>query len=266
MKYPTNVGDNMTEKGIITCPACETDSELGTNFCPYCGFNFIPDEIMHIIFLLDKSGSMGIVRDATISKFNDYIQEQKTVPGQAFMTLTLFDNEIYVKYKNRPIKDVPLLDRNNKDLNAPESYLPSGTTAYFDAIGITISELDKLEANQKTTVPFVPDTKKKVLFVILTDGQENSSQEYTDIREIQRLIDLRKEQFNWEFNFLGAGIDAKKAGNRLHIDDKFIRQVARKSDVGNLLMGMRHTHVSARLASTGVKVHWKSEDKIQKTC
>ena len=135
-----------------------------------------------IIFLLDRSGSMyGSERD-TIGGFNSFIKNQKSKKVNAKVTTILFDHGYEVLYKRKDIYEV-------EDLTENEYYV-RGSTALLDAIGRTIVTLDK-------------EINNEVLFVITTDGYENSSREFTK-DQIKNLIN----NHNWEFIYLGADINS----------------------------------------------------------
>lgn len=147
-----------------------------------------------INFVLDKSGSMEVIRAATISGFNEFKNDQVREDGNAFFTLTLFDTEFATVCRAVPVREVPDLDQAN--------YAPNGCTSLYDAIGHTMRITDDFVAANK------PD---QVLFVIMTDGEENSSREYTR-DAIFRLIQDRQKLNDYEFIYLGANQDSFAAG------------------------------------------------------
>ena len=114
------------------------------------------NEEMDIVFLLDRSGSMGGIETDTIGGYNSYINEQKK--NNAKVTTILFDDKYEMLTKREDIKNIKKL--TNKE------YYVRGCTALLDAIGNTINFMDKEKAN-------------KVMFVITTDGMENASKEFT---------------------------------------------------------------------------------------
>jgi len=149
----------------------------------------------HIAVLLDRSGSMGAVKDETISGFNYFLQEQKAAGDNASFTLVQFDSESTdVVHEARPVRDVP-------DLNQ-DTYQPRGSTPLLDALGSTISSTGK-------TLAAIPEANRpnKVVFVIITDGEENASHKFTK-NQVKEMIDHQTEKYNWQFIFLGANQDA----------------------------------------------------------
>jgi hypothetical protein len=132
---------------------------------------------------------MAWTREATISGFNEFLETQQREVPDARLSLLLFDTTYQQRYTDVPVKDAELL--------TPKNYEPSGNTALYDAIGRSIREVESLEEE--------PD---KVVFVIVTDGEENSSREFTQ-REIFDLIEWHKnENKGWSFTFLGANQDS----------------------------------------------------------
>lgn len=148
----------------------------------------------YIIFLIDRSGSMSQLRDDTIGGFNAFIAEQKKVPGKAVLTLAQFDDKFEINYEAMDIQKVPDL--------TPETFVPRGGTALRDAAArLMISAGAKLSAMKEE------DRPDNVIFVVITDGQENASKE-TPAHILKEMIDLQTNTYNWKFLFLGANMDA----------------------------------------------------------
>ena len=150
-----------------------------------------------VFFLLDMTGSMGIDKPATINAFNEYIGGLKANEGTAGFkfSLAVFNSDIGIglNIEKGTLADVPELNDGN--------YVPSGATPLYDAIGLSIDSLDEVQG--------------QVLFIILTDGEENASQQF-DKEEILKRISNRTEQ-GWKFVFLGCDIDAMKQSEDLGI-------------------------------------------------
>lgn len=163
------------------------------------------DSLTQISIVLDRSGSMSSVREATISGFNEFVEGQKNGAGEANVSLVQFDSEnpYEVLYQSKPVKEVPKLTL--------EQYVPRGGTPLHDAIGRTIDGLGTTLGKQKES-----ERPGKVVIVILTDGLENASHEYTSAR-IAEMIKHQREVYKWEFIFLGANQDAILTGERLNI-------------------------------------------------
>lgn len=156
-------------------------------YCPECGQK-VDTKDLHIVIVLDESGSMEVVRDSTISAINEFLDEQRKEKGKTWVTLTKFDTEFRPLYEYAPIEKVKALTR--------ATYEPRGLTALHDAIGKTIHQ--------------VKNKRVKTMFVVMTDGQENSSKEYT-LHSVKSLIDSVKTD-GWDFVFLGANIDSYAIG------------------------------------------------------
>jgi uncharacterized protein YegL len=158
----------------------------------------------HISFVLDRSGSMQSMLNDAIGGFNAFLAEQQAFPGEATFTLAQFDNIYELIYPFANLQDVKPLTK--------ETFVPRGSTALLDAIGKCIIETGKHLA--ATPEPARPE---KVLFVILTDGEENSSREF-DLHKINELITHQQDVYQWQFIFLAANQDAIASASRLGID------------------------------------------------
>lgn len=150
--------------------------------------------VTEIVVVLDRSGSMGVIKSDVIGGFNNFLQEQKKLPGKANFTLVQFDDQYEVVYEHIGLKGVPEL--------TDSTYQPRATTALLDAIGKTVVKADQLKA-------------KQVSFVILTDGLENASREYNR----SQIFDMIKDRTDkgWQFIFLAANQDAIQAGGQIGI-------------------------------------------------
>ena len=147
---------------------------------------------LDIVFVLDKSGSMSGSEKDTIGGYNSFLANKRKNNTNSLVTTVLFDNNYEKLYDRVNISNV-------KKLTEKEYYV-GGCTALYDAIGKTITELDRKHP-------------EKVLFVITTDGMENASKEYNK-NNIKKLIESHK---NYEFIFLGAGIDSYSEGESIGI-------------------------------------------------
>lgn len=167
---------------------------------------------VELVFILDRSGSMGGLESDTIGGYNSMLSKQKKEKtGKVSVTTVLFDDQYELLYNQVPIEKVSPMTE--------EEYYVRGSTALLDAIGKTVMQV---KANQDKK-----EIKDKVLFVIITDGMENASREYR-VEQVKKLIEERKEKDNWEFLFLGANIDAIGAAKDIGIDSS--RAVRFKSD------------------------------------
>jgi len=153
-----------------------------------------------IICVIDKSGSMNSIKSDAIGGFNQFLKEQKEITDDTNITLNLFDSNFKPVYSSMPINESYELNDDN--------YKPSSMTALYDAIGLSIDESkERFESDSNK-----PD---RVLMVILTDGEENRSTEYTKERVFEMIDDCSKN--DWEFIFLAANQDAMKTASSLNI-------------------------------------------------
>lgn len=143
---------------------------------------------MIIAIVLDKSGSMEPISHSVVQSFNDFIDSQREIPAETYVTLCIFDTIGHFWLEETPIADVPALGEHN--------YIPSGFTALYDSIMDTIALVDThLDKNDMDT-----------LFVVITDGQENSSRRYIR-QDVADAIAAKTEQ-GWKFIYLSADADA----------------------------------------------------------
>lgn len=160
--------------------------------------------LTELVFILDKSGSMaGLERD-TIGGFNAMLDKQKAQAGECRITTVLFDHRYELLHDRTDIRAV-------RPITARE-YRVGGSTALLDALGKTIHKIATAQKN--TSEPF---RAKRVMFVIITDGEENASREYA-AKEVKEAIRRQKSRYGWEFIFLGANIDALETAGRFGID------------------------------------------------
>lgn len=159
-----------------------------------------------IIFVIDKSGSMAHLAGDTIGGFNGFIESQKALDGKATLTTVLFDTTWKTLHDGIDIHEV-------KPMTSAD-YSAYGGTAMLDAIGETIERVqnrhDELGAEK-------PDN---VLFVITTDGEENSSHKFKK-SQIEKMIKHQTNGHGWKFMFLGANMDAVKEANNIGISSDY---------------------------------------------
>jgi hypothetical protein len=159
--------------------------------------------LTEIIFLLDRSGSMGGLESDTIGGFNAFIENQRKLEGKTLVTGVLFDDQYEVVWNGAEPEKVKL---------TAKEYYVRGCTALLDAVGKTI-----LDVGYRLSKTSEDDRPGKVIFVITTDGFENASREFT-YKKVKELIKHQQEKYNWEFIFLGANIDAEKEADSLGIN------------------------------------------------
>ncbi|NNM05150.1 MAG: VWA domain-containing protein [Gemmatimonadetes bacterium] len=144
-----------------------------------------------ITLVVDRSGSMQQRRGDAEGGVNAFIQQQAEEPGEAFLTLVQFDTEYEIIHRGVPIDAVPEYRLE-----------PRGMTALLDAVGRAINETGiRLKKMKKADRPGL------VIFVITTDGLENSSTEFKRT-QIKEMIEHQQTKYGWHFTFLGANQDA----------------------------------------------------------
>ncbi|MGN0778571.1 MAG: hypothetical protein ACI4MJ_05440 [Aristaeellaceae bacterium] len=152
------------------------------------------NDLTELVFILDRSGSMYRLEKDTIGGFNSVLERNKALPGDANVTTVLFSHRCTLLHDRQPIRSVaPMTDRD---------YHPHGSTALLDAVGMAIRKIDNVQAHTAEAY-----RAGKVQFVIITDGLENASREYSAAR-VKQMIHDRQEQQGWDFLFLGANMDA----------------------------------------------------------
>lgn len=157
--------------------------------------------LCEIVVLLDRSGSMAACRQDTEGGFNSFVAEQKKAPGECVMTLVQFDDGgIDAVHEAKPIAGVP-----------PLKLEPRGNTPLLDAMGTTIRKTgERLAATAEANRP------ERVLFVVITDGQENASHEFSK-EAVRRMVEEQTNKWKWEFAYIGANVDAFGEAGRLGI-------------------------------------------------
>lgn len=157
-------------------------------------------KLTEMVFIIDRSGSMSGLESDTIGGFNSMIEKQKK-EGDAIVSTVLFSDRMQVLHDRISLDKVPKLTE--------EEYFVTGSTALLDAVGETIERIRRTQGSPGSVVPDV------TLFVIITDGQENSSREYS-YRKVKELIEARKKD-GWDFLFIGANIDVAEEAGRIGI-------------------------------------------------
>lgn len=158
--------------------------------------------VTEIVFILDRSGSMSGLEADTIGGFNSTLEQNKNADGDALVSTVLFNHYSKVIHDRVPIGEVPPLTENE--------YRVGGNTALLDAVGDAIRHIRNVHKYAREE-----DRPAKTLFVITTDGEENSSERYS-YDDIKKLIEAQKAK-GWEFLFLGANIDAVEVSGRMGI-------------------------------------------------
>jgi len=207
-----------------------------------------------LVYIMDRSGSMHGLTEKSVEGFNKFVEDQKKIEGTADLTLVIFDTEYETVFEDVDIQKVRQISAND--------IFARGMTALHDSVGRTIDslglKLDKLTENEKP---------EHVVVVVMTDGHENSSKEYS-AEQIKKLITQQEDDYNWNFLFMGANQDSFVEGGKLGFKASNISNYV-PSDFGtrsayastsNFVGNIRGKIVNKSLADT-----YKDEEEKQST-
>lgn len=203
------------------------------------------ENLTEMVFVLDRSGSMRSLTADTIGGFNELIEKQKKIEGDAYVTTVLFDHEYELLHDHVALGEVaPLTDKE---------YFARGSTALLDAVGRTINAVGaRLAATPEEERP------AHVVFVITTDGMENASREYT-AKQVREMVEHQQQKYSWQFVFLGANMDAVSEAGKLGISASHAANFApSQRGVSTMYrMALDEVMCSARVGSD-IGSDWKS--------
>lgn len=203
------------------------------------------NNITELVFILDRSGSMGGLESDTIGGFNSLIEKQKKEDGKCFVTTVLFDNHIETIHDRVELSEINKLTE--------KEYFVRGCTALVDAIGYSVSHIEKIHKYARKE-----DVPENTMFVIITDGMENASRRYSS-DEVKRMIEKHKEKDKWEFLFIGANIDAVETAGHFGIDeDKSVNYHADREGTRVVYTAMAQAVKNVR-ASAPLSREWKDD-------
>lgn len=168
------------------------------------------DDLTDITLVVDRSGSMESIRDDAEGGINTMIADQAREPGEALLTLVQFDTEYEFVHRGVPVAQVPRYQ-----------LVPRGGTALLDAVGRAINETGARLAQMPEA-----DRPGLVIFVVMTDGHENSSREFTKA-QIREMIERQQNVYSWHFTFLGADAGAFAEARGMGISSPGAAQYAR---------------------------------------
>ena len=159
--------------------------------------------LTEVVFILDRSGSMSGLESDTIGGFNSLLEKQRKEEGEAYISVVLFDDVSDVIYDRVPVSKVePMNDRQ---------YYVRGCTALLDAVGGAVHHIANVHKYAREE-----DRPEKTLFIVTTDGMENASRIYT-YAKVRQMVEKERNEYGWEFLFLGANIDAINVADRFGI-------------------------------------------------
>ena len=206
-------------------------------------------DLTEIVFILDRSGSMGGLEGDTIGGFNAMIEKQKKEKGEAIVSTVLFDNLSEVLHDRVPLEKIePMTERQ---------YWVRGCTALIDAIGGAIRHISRVHKYIREE-----DVPEHTIFIITTDGMENASKKYSS-DEVKKMVSEQKEK-GWEFLFLGANIDAIETAKHFGIAED--RAVTYRSDKKGTRMNYKAvgSAISAMRCEACLDASWKEEIENRK--
>ncbi len=178
-----------------------------------------------IVYILDRSGSMGGLEDDTIGGFNSMMDKQKKTGEKAVVSTVLFDDTTEVLHNRVPIDKVEKM--NDKQ------YYVRGCTALLDAVGGAIKHITAVHKAMDKA-----DRPEKTIFVITTDGMENASSKYS-YEKVRKMVQSRRDKHGWEFIFIGANIDAYAEGSKFGIrSDRIANYVCDEVGTANVYAGV----------------------------
>lgn len=150
--------------------------------------------LTEIVFILDNSGSMEGLEKDTIGGYNSFLEKQKKLDGEAYVSTVLFNTKNQIIHDRVPIRKIEPMNE--------KQYCVGGGTALLDAIGGAINHIGNIHKYARKE-----DVPEKTIFVITTDGEENSSVDY-NYAKVKKMIERQQKRYHWEFLFLGANMDA----------------------------------------------------------
>lgn len=195
-----------------------------------------------LVMILDRSGSMSGLESDTIGGYNSMLSAQKKLPGEVLVTTVLFDDTYTLLHDRKDIRMVSPL--------TAKDYQIGGTTALYDAIGITLHHIEnKYREKGKSG---------HVIVVVTTDGMENASREYSAFA-IRSMIDRLRKTCGFEFIFLGANMDAAEVASDFGISRD--RTVTYHADEEGTRMNFKSINYAVEnlRCSNSIPDDWKAE-------
>ncbi|HEY8559687.1 MAG TPA: vWA domain-containing protein [Pyrinomonadaceae bacterium] len=201
-----------------------------------------------ITVILDRSGSMESVKQDTIGGFNSFLSEQQSVEGEASLSLVQFDDQYEVVYEDQSIA--------RADRLTERTFQPRGSTALFDAVGRTINAV-----GQRLAALAEAERPDKVLLVIMTDGYENASREFS-AAQVSEMINHQRRVYSWEFMFIGANQDAVLSAGQIGIPAAASLTYAANSEGTEIAYSMIASKVkNYRVSNSAAALQFNEEDR-----
>ena len=203
------------------------------------------NNITELVFILDRSGSMSGLESDTVGGFNTMIEKQKKQNAPCYVSTVLFNNTSEVLYDRVKLGEVQKMTEDD--------FFVGGSTALMDAIGEAIHHIGNIHKYIRTE-----DVPANTMFVIMTDGMENASRNYSSDR-VKQMIERQKKRYGWEFLFIGANIDAVETAARYGIDaDRAVNYHADKEGTRVVYQSVANAVCSLR-ENKELKVDWSEE-------
>ncbi|MBR4514709.1 MAG: VWA domain-containing protein [Lachnospiraceae bacterium] len=197
--------------------------------------------LTEIVYILDRSGSMGGLEADTIGGFNAMMDKQKKTGEQALVSTILFDNECEVLHDRVPIDKVEKM--------TDEQYYVRGCTALLDAVGGAIHHIGNIHKYAREE-----DRPEKTLFVITTDGMENASRNYS-YKKVKKMVKRQQEEYGWEFIFIGANIDSFAESEKFGIKkERTVNYVHDSIGTANVFAGVAKAACAVMAAPSRAKM------------
>lgn len=204
--------------------------------------------LTEIVFIIDRSGSMGGLEGDTIGGYNSFIKRQQA-EGDALLSTVLFSSDCEVIHDRIPIEQAEPMNE--------KQYQVGGCTALLDAIGGAIHHIGTIHRYAREE-----DRPEKTIVVITTDGMENASRRYT-YDKVKKMVTRQTDKYGWEFLFLGANMDAIAAAGRFGIQED--RAVRYHSDsIGTQLNYMAVSAAVTRMKKLPDRMDGSWKEEIEK--
>lgn len=203
------------------------------------------NNITELVFILDRSGSMSGLESDTVGGFNTMIEKQKKQNAPCYVSTVLFNHTSEVLYDRVKLAEVQKMTE--------EDFFVGGSTALVDAIGGAIHHIGNIHKYIRPE-----DVPANTMFVIMTDGMENASQNYSSDR-MKQMIERQKKRYGWEFLFIGANIDAVETAARYGIDaDRAVNYHADKEGTRVVYQSVANAVCSLR-ENKELRADWSEE-------
>ncbi len=194
--------------------------------------------LTELVFILDRSGSMGGLEADTIGGFNSMMERQRKEEGEAYVSTVLFDNVSEVLHDRIPLEKVPKMTE--------KEYYVRGCTALLDAVGGAIHHIGNIHKYAREE-----DRPEKTMFVITTDGLENASHTYS-YDKVKKMVERQQKKYGWEFLFIGANMDAVAESQKFGIrSDRTVNYVCDEQGTGVVYAAVDRAVHAMRSAAAG---------------